>query len=239
MPATLTVGLAQFAPIKGNISENLAQHVRLIEQAAKEQVRLLVFPELSLTGYEPELAKDLALEYTSEPLCILHDLAKKHSMTILAGTPLYVKNNKPELALAIISPDAPTRHYSKMHLYGIENSFFSPGNQQTMLTINSISIGLAVCADITHPEHVQHMVDDGADCYLASVLISEQGYSAESKLLSEYARHHNIIVGMANFVGHSGPYSCAGNSTFWGKNGNILTQASKPQPAVITTTISK
>lgn len=239
MTATLTVGLAQFAPVKGNISENLTTHIELIEQAAKEQVELLVFPELSLTGYEPELASELAMDYTAAPLCILHEFANKHSMTILVGAPLRVEKNAPKLGLVILAPDEPIRHYSKIHLHGIEKKFFSAGTHHEILSLNSFSIGLAICADTAHPEHIQYMVDAGADCYLASVLISEQGYSADANMFSEYAQRHNIVVGMANFIGQSGPYTCAGKSTFWDEDGNILTQANSTQQTVITTTLSK
>lgn len=239
MPATLTVGLAQFEPAKGNTVENLAQHVELIEYAANEQVKLLIFPELSLTGYEPELAAELAMEYTSAPLQALRKLAKQHSMTILAGAPLRTKSNKPELALVILSPDKPICHYSKIHLHGIENTYFTSGNQHMTLSINSFSIGLAVCADTAHPEHIQDTITAGADCYLASVLCSEQGFSSDSEMLSNYAQQHNIVIGMANYIGQSGPYECAGRSSFWGKDGNILTQATRNNTSLVTTSLTK
>ena len=50
MPATLTVGLAQFEPAKGNTVKNLAQHVELIEYAANEQLQLVYIAQGSLTG---------------------------------------------------------------------------------------------------------------------------------------------------------------------------------------------
>lgn len=50
------IAVAQIKPIKGDIPSNVLQHVDFIELAAVNQVDLLIFPELSLTGYEPELA---------------------------------------------------------------------------------------------------------------------------------------------------------------------------------------
>ena len=43
---------AQTVPVRGDVEANLAQHVRLVRVAAEEKAQVLVFPELSLTGYE-------------------------------------------------------------------------------------------------------------------------------------------------------------------------------------------
>ena len=48
----LTIGAAQPEPSRGDVAENLERHVRLVRLAAKHEVQTLVFPELSLTGYE-------------------------------------------------------------------------------------------------------------------------------------------------------------------------------------------
>ncbi|HMC85327.1 MAG TPA: nitrilase-related carbon-nitrogen hydrolase, partial [Chitinophagaceae bacterium] len=52
---------AQIRPIKGDIQTNIENHKRLIELAFSYQAETIIFPELSLTGYEPALAKELAI----------------------------------------------------------------------------------------------------------------------------------------------------------------------------------
>jgi predicted amidohydrolase len=56
----MKLAVAQTRPIKGNIAANLENHRKMIEIAASKGANVLIFPELSLTGYEPELSKDLA-----------------------------------------------------------------------------------------------------------------------------------------------------------------------------------
>ena len=51
----LSIGLAQFGSVAGDFEANLARHLVVIESAASAGVTLLVFPELSLIGYEPAL----------------------------------------------------------------------------------------------------------------------------------------------------------------------------------------
>ena len=63
----VTVGLAQMAPKLGDLRSNLDQHLALVEQARAQGVDLLVFPELSLTGYQVmDLVPELAMRASSE-----------------------------------------------------------------------------------------------------------------------------------------------------------------------------
>ena len=55
------IGVAQIKPVPGAVDENIGIHRRWIQQAAEKDVDVLIFPELSLTGYEPGLAKELAM----------------------------------------------------------------------------------------------------------------------------------------------------------------------------------
>ena len=53
----MKIGIAQIKPLKGDIERNLDKHLKFINNALEKQPDLLMFPELSLTGYEPELAR--------------------------------------------------------------------------------------------------------------------------------------------------------------------------------------
>ena len=56
----MRICLAQTQPITGNVEANIAAHLQLIDGAVAHQANLVLFPELSITGYEPTLAQDLA-----------------------------------------------------------------------------------------------------------------------------------------------------------------------------------
>ncbi len=58
----MKICLAQIKSIKGDVEENIIHHKGFIEKALTYDVDLIIFPELSITGYEPELANDLATE---------------------------------------------------------------------------------------------------------------------------------------------------------------------------------
>jgi predicted amidohydrolase len=55
-----SIAVAQTCPVKGDVQANLAEQLRLTQIAASEGAQIVVFPELSLTGYELRLARALA-----------------------------------------------------------------------------------------------------------------------------------------------------------------------------------
>ena len=65
----MKVAIAQIAPHLGDMEKNLDIHVNLVERAQKNKVNLLVFPELSLTGYTlQDFVPDVALRPDESPI---------------------------------------------------------------------------------------------------------------------------------------------------------------------------
>ena len=60
LKSSVTISLAQVPVVKGNLVENLANHLEMIELSSNLRANVVVFPELSLTGYELELVQELA-----------------------------------------------------------------------------------------------------------------------------------------------------------------------------------
>nr|WP_269809301.1 carbon-nitrogen hydrolase family protein [Enterovibrio nigricans] len=88
------MALCQFHPSKGDMLANFAKHKTLIEQAAEQGANLVVFPELSLTGYEPQLLKLNAIVERGEIENAFAELAKECGVTIIAGVPLQSGANR-------------------------------------------------------------------------------------------------------------------------------------------------
>ncbi len=206
----------------------------MIEQAAKHKVSVLLFPELSLTGYEPSMANELAILETDSRLQKLQRLADEYNMVLLVGAPKKINGNKPQIGLFVISPNEKIFCYSKMHLHEGENFTFTAGNKDDYIQRDSgLKIGLAICADTSVKWHPELAVEQGANCYLASMLISHAGYEADSAQLSNYALNYNMIVAMANYSGITGEWSCAGRSTIWGNNGQLIATVNDEEFALV------
>lgn len=219
----LTLAAAQSVSIAGDWLGNLARHQHLMRLAAQQGVQVLVFPELSLTGYEPQLAAQLALAPDAPQLQPLRDLARELRLTAVVGLPIRLVEDGPVLIGALVlAANGSLAVYSKQHLHAGEERFFAPGTGGAPLQLAEARLAMAVCADFCHASHVQAAVAAGADIYAAGVLISEGGYAADSALLQGYAREHGIVLLMANHGGPSGGWACAGRSAIWGPDGQLL-----------------
>src|SRR5262245_44086305 len=84
------IAAAQTCPAKGDVAANLCEHLMLVDLAASKGAQVVVFPELSLTGYEIELAPQLVFSDPDSRLEPLIALAASRSMTVVAGAPVRI-----------------------------------------------------------------------------------------------------------------------------------------------------
>ena len=90
MTRSRSIAVAQICPMAGDVQANLHEHLRLARLAAKEGTQVVVFPKLSLTGYELALAERLAFFECDSRLSPLLDLAAAHGMILVGGGPVRV-----------------------------------------------------------------------------------------------------------------------------------------------------
>lgn len=217
---------AQSISIAGDVRANLACHQRFMQAAAEQGVELLVFPELSLTGYERGLAADLAILPDDAVLQPLRDLARELGLTTVVGMPIRLSAGGPVLIGALVlGADGALGVYSKQHLHPGEEIAFAPGQGGSMLAMGQDCVALAVCADFSHASHAAAAAGWGATLYAAGVLITEGGYVPDTTLLQGYATQHAMTVLMANHGGVTGGWESAGRSAIWGPDGALLAAA--------------
>ncbi|OLF53535.1 carbon-nitrogen hydrolase family protein [Pseudomonas chlororaphis] len=223
---TLTLAAAQSIAIAGDLPGNIARHLAFIRAAAAQGVQWLVFPELSLTGYEPTLAAELAIVPDSPLLQPLRELARELGVTAVVGMPIRLSAAGPLLIGALVlAADGSLAVYSKQHLHAGEEQVFTPGVGGANLALAEERMALAVCADFSQASHARAAARSGASIYAAGVLIGEQGYAADSALLQGYAAEHAMLVLMANHGGPTGGWVSAGRSAIWGPDGRLIVAA--------------
>ncbi|WP_025112506.1 carbon-nitrogen hydrolase family protein [Pseudomonas sp. H1h] len=227
--SVFTVAAAQSFSVAGDLAANITAHLRFMAAAAEQGVELLVFPELSLTGYEGQLAADMAIDPLDAVLQPLRDYARELGISAVVGMPIRLKGSSQVLIGALtLAKDGSLEVYSKQHLHAGEERFFAPGTGGSTLRIGRDTVSLAVCADFSHASHAAAAAGLGADLYAAGVLIGESGYGADSALLQGYAEKHSMAVLMANHAGLTGGWQSAGRSAFWSEIGALIVAAPGP-----------
>jgi predicted amidohydrolase len=227
---SIRIAAAQAPSIAGDIDANIATHLRFIAAARAEGVQLLVFPELSLCGYELPLLRQCALAPDDARLAPLHAAASAAGMTVIAGVPVLDAGAvQPCIASIRFTADGGVSTYRKQYLHSGEEVYAQAGPIGAhVATLHGARYAEAICADITHGEHARAAADAGAALYVAGVLISQAGYENDAALLRGHAEAHGMGVLMANHAAPSGGYASAGRSAFWAPGGQLVAQTPGP-----------
>jgi len=236
MARARSIAVAQTIPVRGDVDANVEQHVRLVRAAAEEQAQVLVFPELSLTGYELDLASALAFSQCDPRLAPLLDAASLSSMTLVVGAPVRI-GLRLYIGALIISANRTVGLYTKRHLGAFpasascdgvvppaEAAIFHAGRRNPLVRFGSHSAAVAICADTGRPSHPQQAADRGARTYLASMFVIPSELERETASLRAYAVQHSMTVAFANYGGPSGGLASGGRSAIWSEKGEVLAQ---------------
>ena len=219
----MRVAIAQIEAIKGNVEKNIEIHLKWIKQAIQNNADMLVFPELSVTGYEPDLAENLATNQDDTRLDNIQNLSDRNGIAIGVGLP--TKDERDVfVSMIIFQPNKERITYSKQYLYPPEEPIFKAGKNPLVLNFETEVVSPAICYEISNKAHCEFAKRNNATIYIASVLSSINGIDADMKKLSDIAKNNNLVTFMANYVGESGGYKCAGKSSVWDTTGKLIGQ---------------
>lgn len=169
IPSRLTVGLAQCDCLLGEVEANVERHLDWIERARQRDVDLLVFPELSLTGYRLlHLTPRVALAAGAAALERL--AAAAGPMAVLAG---FVEEDRHGVlynGAVLLRRGHPAVVHRKLYLptYGIfqEQRFLRPGRRLDLVPLPWGQAGVLICEDLWHPELPHRLALGGAKLLL-------------------------------------------------------------------------
>src|SRR6516162_682620 len=230
---SLIIAAAQSTSVPGDISANVARHLRFGTMAAEHGAQLLVFPELSLTGYELSIARSNALRPDGSDLSPLRHLATDAQMTVVVGAPLLDDQGELHIAAFAIRSDGSVLTYTKEYVHQSEEGVFRSGPGGPALLVEDVTVALAICADATHPQHAARAAARGANVYAVGVMITEDGYARKVALLKGYAMEHRMAVLMANYSGTTGGDASAGKSALWSEDGQLVAASTGSEEALV------
>lgn len=197
--SNLHVLMAQINPTVGAIESNCIKIIDIIKNL-QDRHDLIIFPELSLTGYPPE-----DLLFRKE----FHQSVIKHLRLIQAAVKdCYVIIGHPFLdkgccynAASVFYKGKKTREHYKQNLpnYGVfdELRYFTPGNKKPcILEINHQKIGVLICEDLWQPGPAEQLISQGVTLIISinASPFDFDKYSRREKLLKYYARKGITLV---------------------------------------------
>lgn len=228
MRDALRVAVAQPLCVPYDVTQNAAAHAAAVRAAAS---RVVVFPELSLTGYELGAP---ALTAGDPRLCPLTEACAETGSVALAGAPVPGETGRPHIAVLAVDGDGISVAYRKMWLGEDEAGRFGPGDKPAVLEVDGWRLGLAICKDVSVPQHQVDTAALGIDAYVAGTVMFADERAVQDERASRLAASLGVWVAIASFAGATGGgYSeCAGRSGVWTPDGELAVQAG-PQPGAV------
>jgi len=247
----LNLAIAQIDTRLGNIQSNLEKHLSLARQAWQDGMDVLVFPELSLTGYVlQDLVPAVACRADAEDPVFHHLLDASGDVDLVVGFVDEDTRHRFYIASAYLSQGRVIHIHHKVYLptYGLfdEGRFFAPGESVRAFDTRFGRIGMLICEDFWHASPPYLLWLDGADLFLLTSASPGRGLNGGPKLESSawvehtnraYASLFTIFVAHANRTGFEDGLNFWGGSTIFDPNGNLVLQAPYFEEALIKTEI--
>ncbi len=247
----LNLALAQINTELGNIQANLEKHLTLVKQACQDGMDLLVFPELSLTGYVlQDLVPVVSCRPESDDPFFQQLLDASRNIDLVVGFVDEDSRHRFFIASAYLSQGEVVHVHHKVYLptYGLfdEGRFFAPGDSVRAFDTRFGRFGMLICEDFWHASPPYILWQDGADVLLFSSASPGRGLNGEPKLESStwvehinraYASLFTIFVAHTNRSGFEDGLNFWGGSTVFDPNGTLIAQAPYFEEALTKTEI--
>jgi predicted amidohydrolase len=245
----LSVALAQMDPALGDRGRNLERHRDWVKQAAAAGAQLLVFPELSLTGYFlKDLVSENAIQLDSPQM---RDLAALSTgLDVVMGAVIESPDHRYFNASLYFSHGELTHLHRKVYLptYGMfdEQRYFAPGDRFRSFATPFGRAGMLVCEDIWHLSSAYILSLEGVDMIICPSSSPGRGITTDERLgtaesyglvCRTYAQFLTTFFLYCNRVGFEDGANFWGGSMVIGPNGDIIAQQPDANEALLLATI--
>jgi len=217
----LTLAVAQPRCTRGDVLGTAREHAELIVRA---RARVVMFPELSLTGYELDAP---VVEPDDPAVAILVAACRDTGSVALVGAPVSGAAGARHIGVLRVDAAGAAVAYRKSFLGGAEPTRFTPGTGAVALDVDGWRIGLGVCKDTGVERHVRETAALGVDLYLAGLVDHVGDRAVQTTRAGRIARACAAHVGFASFAGATGGGydATAGRSSIWSPAGELLAGA--------------
>ena len=248
----MRVALAQMAPLLGKVESNLQTHLEIARKAKRAGADLVVFPELSLTGYLlQDLVPEVALRLRGSPE-IRELLALSRRIGLVLGLVEESEDHRFYNSVVFLCGGKILHCHRKIYLptYGMfdEGREFAAGDSLGAFSTPLGRFGMLICEDAWHTSSSYLLGLDGADYLLVVSSGPSRGIGAGSEpaslgdwqdLCRVTARYQTAYVIYVNRVGVEDGIHFGGGSLVVDPHGQIIRQAPALKETLLLATLSR
>lgn len=216
--------------IAGKFDSNLKTTLSFIKKAGTRGAKIVVFPEMNLTGYvSGPLINEISISMDSEWMDQLSSAANQYNICILTGLAETDSSINTFATHLVIHPDQSVDMYRKTHLSPFEKEYFQRGNTINVFSIDSLKFGIQLCYDAHFPELSLNMALKGADIifipHASPRGTPDQKYDSWIRHLRARAFDNGIYIAACNQVGDNMKgLNFPGVSLLIGPDGNVISK---------------
>ncbi len=223
----MRIAIAQTDILYEQYEKNKDAAVSMVQQARAQKARLVLFPEMSFTGFSMRIAEDIAAG--QDTLTWIPELASANRIYIGFGWVADAGTGKAENHYSIIAPDGNmVLDYVKIHpfSYAGEDLVFEKGNHLAICEIDDFRIGCFICYDLRFPQ-VFSAVAAETDCIIVPANWPKRRRHHWNALLAARAIENQLYVVGVNCVGRQGQHRYSGDSRVIAPTGEKLLNCGK------------
>lgn len=220
----MKIGLAQIYPKLGDIRHNADVHLDYVERAHRDGVDLLVFPELSMTGYQvQDLVPEVAMQTSRNDPTFARLLDASKALDMVVGFVHEDDRQRFFTAAAYLSEGEVVHIHHKLYLptYGMfdESRYFAQGNTVRAFDTRFDRMGILICEDFWHVSPAYLLWMDGADLLILHSASPGRGLDTSDRLSgSRWVELVNQAYGsmFTTYVIHCNRVGYEDGKVFWG-----------------------
>ena len=235
----MRIALYQCPPLPLDPEANLERLHQRAAEAAQHGARLLITPEMFLSGYDIglEAVQRLAQPADGDWAARIAGIAREHGIAVLYGYP--ERDDTGALYNAVQLIDARGErlgHYRKTHLFGeLDRGMFSAGEDLSPLVeLEGWKLGLLVCYDVEFPENVRRLALAGADAVLVPTAnMVPFDFVCEVLVRARAIETQCYLLAAGQGGVHPGPRETHGHSSIVDPWGRVLAEAGKGEAVLL------
>lgn len=224
---------------KGRVAENLAATERYIKEAVANKANVVVFPEMSITGYiDPSKTPEAVLTLESRAVQEFCAMTKDSNVLALGGIVESNLSGKPFITQVVAGDGRLQGYYRKVNVAPDEVKWFDPAKDTPIFNYDDIPYGVAICADVGHGDLFARYSKQGAEVVFASAAPGLYGpqetrnwqsgfewWRGECKKnLSEFAKDDNLCIAVATQAGRTVDEDFPGGGYVFDATGTLVAE---------------
>ncbi|MFA6540837.1 MAG: nitrilase-related carbon-nitrogen hydrolase [Bacteroidota bacterium] len=246
------IAVAQIDAAVGNLQKNIEHHIEYIHKAIAQKADIIVFPELSLTGYSvKDLNWDVAVRAETQPLFSeLQKLSKK--ITVLVGGVEESENYGIYNSVFLFEDGSIHSAHKKIYppTYGMfeEMRYFSSGKEIRCFDSKHGKLGILICEDLWHISIPYILAHDGADVIIGMAASPIRLSGGQEELMTATVNHeqHRVYARLlSTYLVWSNRVGIEDGVNFWGgshivdPSGNTVAKAKNFEEDIISAPIEE